>query len=261
MAKLFRVRALGICLSGSKPPTRPISASGLPQPHTVSQLYTTHSLYAPHHLVLMATQYRVRALGVCFSGSTTPPPPDLCVPASHHPRNHISTNTHTSSTTTTLKFQWPGSTERTRSVSPSQAKSPDLCIPTTHYPNQHIIPDPYTPSMTTALQSQWLGSYHVHSLVIGLADQNTCPAQSRPRYTPSPQLEDIHHPKHRFVVYRIVVHGALLKHSVGYFHVVERLPLGPTHFRIGFHHLSRSIVLGRTRRKRASSGGRTLLSL
>ena len=233
MAKQFRVRALGICLSGSEPPTSPISASRPPTAsYRVSTLYHTLPLCPPSFVfdgntVPSACTWCL-LLGV---NNTTPtrslrpglPPPKK--PYKHQPTYFL----YDYCPKISVARQYRAGALGISLTGQKHPPLPDLCIPTTHS-NQHIIPDPYTPSMTTALQSQWLGRYHVHSLVIGLADQNTCPAQSRPRHIPSPQLEDIHHPKHHCVVYHIVVHGALLKHSVGYFHVVERIAIGTYSF-------------------------------
>src|ERR1700683_2103933 len=108
----------------------------------------------------MARQYRARMLGICLSGSKTPPP-NLCLRASHHLHPHMNTNPYTSSTTPAMNFRWPGNTKRVPSVSVSQGKKcpppPDLCILAYHHLNADINISPHTTSTFPATHFRWPG--------------------------------------------------------------------------------------------------------
>ena len=75
MAKQYLVRGLGICVSGSKPPT-PIRSQhpGLPPPLNTYSNQHIYFLCEPRLSFLMAKQHRVCSLGICISGSNTPIP-------------------------------------------------------------------------------------------------------------------------------------------------------------------------------------------
>jgi hypothetical protein len=86
MARLYRACSLGICFSGSKPPTPTRSQHpSLPAlPHAYSNQPICF-LCEPRHNLSMANQYRVRSLCISVSGSNTPALPHLSISASTAP--------------------------------------------------------------------------------------------------------------------------------------------------------------------------------
>jgi hypothetical protein len=76
MARLYRARSLGICFSGSKPPTHARSQHpGLPAPPHAYSNQPICFLCEPRHNLSMANQYRVLRSVSASRGQTRPPCP------------------------------------------------------------------------------------------------------------------------------------------------------------------------------------------